>query len=135
MNISQLYLICGFLGADKTTFSKELARETDAQYFNTDEWVAKLFPQSEYENNREQWFEIATNTIWNELKLCTTNGHNAILDAGFWTHAERDNAFIGGICCTTKSLIWPTTCLRTNPPRNLMYVTIVTQAHICPPAI
>lgn len=70
MSISQLYLICGFLGADKTTFSKELARETDAQYFNTDEWVAKLFPQSEYENNREQWFEIATNTIWNELKLC-----------------------------------------------------------------
>lgn len=87
-----LYLICGFLGAGKTTYSKKLALKTGAQYFNTDEWVVKLFPQSEYENNWEQCFGAATNAIWAEIKSCAQNGQNAIFDAGFWTRAERDNA-------------------------------------------
>lgn len=88
----QLYLICGFLGAGKTTFSKKLAIDTGAMCFNTDEWVLKLFSPSEYESNWEQCFEAATNAIWTEIKLCAYNGQSAILDTGFWTYAERNSA-------------------------------------------
>lgn len=90
--MSQSYLICGFLGAGKTTFSKKLVLETGAQYFNIDECVVKLFSKSEYENNWEQCVEAATNAIWNKIKSCAKNGQHAILDAGFWSHAERDDA-------------------------------------------
>lgn len=43
------YLVCGFLGAVKTTHSKKLAQETGAIHLNPDEWCVKLFSKTEYE--------------------------------------------------------------------------------------
>ena len=43
------YLICGFLGAGKTTYSKKLAQQTNATHLNADELCMKLFKKEEYE--------------------------------------------------------------------------------------
>ncbi len=92
LTMPKLYLICGFLGAGKTTFAKKLATATSAQYFNTDALVISLFPRNEYESKWETCFAHATNIIWDQIAICAKNDRDAIYDAGFWTHAERNLA-------------------------------------------
>ena len=38
-----VYLICGFIGAGKTTFSKKLEKETGALRITKDEWMVRIF--------------------------------------------------------------------------------------------
>ena len=38
-----MYVICGFIGAGKTTFAKKLEEKTGAVRITKDEWLIKLF--------------------------------------------------------------------------------------------
>lgn len=87
-----LYLICGFLGAGKTTFSKKLAREKQAIHLNPDEACCKLFSKQEYENNWEECFAKTMDILWNEATKAIKSGTDVIFDAGFWSKASRDKA-------------------------------------------
>lgn len=37
------YVICGFIGAGKTTFARKLEKETGAIRITKDEWMIKIF--------------------------------------------------------------------------------------------
>ena len=56
MTVPVCYLICGFLGAGKTTYSQKLSKETGAIHLNPDEWCIKLFSKEEYEKKLGQVF-------------------------------------------------------------------------------
>ena len=70
MSLPICYLICGFLGAGKTTYSQKLSKETGAIHLNPDEWCMKLFSKEEY----------------------AQKGKSIIFDMGFWTKQSRDEA-------------------------------------------
>ena len=86
------YVICGFIGAGKTTFAKKLEKETGAIRITKDEWIAKIFGNkitsdnkfAEYDKNITQ---LAKHIAFKILK----SGKDVILDEGFWTKSQRDD--------------------------------------------
>ncbi len=92
MKKSTLYIIHGFIGAGKTTFSKKLASETGAVHLNPDEWCVKLFTPKNYEANWEKCFADTMDILWNKTKEYLGKGTDVILDMGFWDRQSRDAA-------------------------------------------
>ena len=92
--MAKLFLMCGFLGAGKTTVSKQLIEENDAKYMNIDNLVMEMFTPYEYENNWEKCFAIAEEHLWQQIQLYATQNKNVVFDIGFWTRKSRDMARI-----------------------------------------
>ena len=92
MTLPTCYLICGFLGAGKTTYSKKLANETKSVHFNPDEWCMKLFSKKEYEQNWNKCFSETIEYLWKKTEEYAKNGKSVIFDMGFWTKQSRQEA-------------------------------------------
>ena len=86
------YLICGFLGAGKTTYSKKLASTTNAIHLNADEWCMKLFAKDEYEKNWEVCFLKTMEHLWARAKEYAQQQKSVIFDIGFWNKPSRIEA-------------------------------------------
>ena len=85
------YLICGFIGAGKTTFSRKLEKETGAIRVTKDEWMIKIFGNKiPSDNNFERYdnnvTELATDFAFQILK----SGKDVIIDEGFWEKSHRN---------------------------------------------
>ncbi|MBS4774045.1 MAG: ATP-binding protein [Proteobacteria bacterium] len=90
--MAKLHIICGFLGAGKTTFAKQLALEVNGIHLNPDEWCMKLFQPKEYENNWNRCFAKTMDMLWLKSKDYLDEGRDVILDMGFWSRKSRDAA-------------------------------------------
>ena len=77
------YLICGFLGAGKTTYSQKLAQETGAIHLNPDEWCMKLFDRTEYEKNWDICFSKTIALLWEKASEYAKQNKSVIFDMGF----------------------------------------------------
>ena len=86
------YIICGFIGAGKTTFARKLEKETGAIRITKDEWIIKVFGNKitsdknfeKYDNNIT---ELATDVVFKILE----SGKDVIIDEGFWVKSQRDD--------------------------------------------
>ncbi len=85
----KFYIICGFLGAGKTTFSKQLAREKNALHLNPDEWCCKLFTPEEYENKWGDCFQKTVDFLWQKAQEAVIGRRDIVFDMGFWSKASR----------------------------------------------
>ena len=92
MTVPVSYLICGFLGAGKTTYSQKLSKETGAIHLNPDEWCMKLFSKEIYEQNWDECFSETIEYLWKKAEEYAKNGKSIIFDMGFWTKISRDEA-------------------------------------------
>ena len=84
-----VYVICGFIGAGKTTFAKQLEKTTGAVRITKDEWLIRLIGNdptidgfAEYDNkicelSRDVAFYLAE------------KGIDVIIDEGFWAREQR----------------------------------------------
>lgn len=90
--MAKLFLICGFLGAGKTTLSKRFAMEHNVEYMNVDETVMQMFTAGEYEYNWEKCFATAEEILWQQIQQCAAINRNVVFDVGFWTRKSRDIA-------------------------------------------
>ena len=86
------YIICGFLGAGKTTYSKKLEQETGSMHLNADEYCMKLFSKDEYEENWEECFLKTLEYLWEIALELSKIEKSVILDIGFWSKQSRDEA-------------------------------------------
>ena len=84
MKKSTLYIIHGFLGSGKTTFSKKSSLEIGAVHMNPDEWCVKLFDKKDYEHNWEKCSDETVNILWEKTAEYLTNRTDVIFDMGFW---------------------------------------------------
>ncbi len=85
------HVICGFIGAGKTTFARKLENETGAIRITKDEWMIKIFGSKittdvNFERYDKQVTELATDIAFKILK----SGNDVILDEGFWVKSQRD---------------------------------------------
>ncbi len=87
-----VYLICGFLGAGKTTYSKKLAFDTGAVHLNPDEVCMQRYKPEEYENNWEYCFAQTLDFLWHEIETYIKNNQDVIFDVGFWSKSSREEA-------------------------------------------
>src|SRR4030042_5149340 len=86
------YIICGFIGAGKTTFARKLEKETGAIRVTKDEWIIKIFGNKiTLDNNFEVYdkniTKLATDIAFKILKA----GKDVIIDEGFWVKSQRDD--------------------------------------------
>jgi predicted kinase len=87
-----LYIIHGFLGSGKTTFSKKLSLETGAVHINPDEWCVKLFDKKDCEQHWEKCFDETVDILWKKAAEYLNNGTDVIFDMGFWDRQSRNHA-------------------------------------------
>ena len=85
-----IYLICGFLGAGKTTYSKKLAESSGAIHLNPDEICMQRYTAEEYENNWEFYFVQTIDFLWQEIADYVKQKHDVVFDVGFWTKSSRE---------------------------------------------
>lgn len=83
-----LYIVQGFIGAGKSTFSRELSKKTGAIHLNVDTWVSKLYnKKSNYDWNKR--FDETVILLWDKTKDLLLNGFDVIFDMGFWFKKDR----------------------------------------------
>ena len=87
-----LYIVQGFIGAGKSTFSKKLSHDTGAVHLNPDEWVTKTYSEEEYMSNWNKCFDEIVKLLWGKAKQYLLNGKDVIFDMGFWYKKDRDFA-------------------------------------------
>jgi hypothetical protein len=82
----------GFAGAGKTTFAKRMALEKKAVRLTPDDWMEQLFPEALSLDEFSRYFGRVCNLVWEVASQLLMNGHDVILDIGFWSRDSRDHA-------------------------------------------
>lgn len=85
-----VYMICGFIGAGKTTFAKKLEKKTGAIRITKDEWLIKLFGHNSrikgFEEYDKKICELSNNIAFKFIE----HGLGVIIDDGFWVKEQRE---------------------------------------------
>lgn len=84
------FLIHGFLGAGKTTFSKHLESEEKALRFTHDEWMSQLYGDDPPEEHFPEYARRVYAVMEGTWTRCLALGTSVILDFGFWSRADRE---------------------------------------------
>ncbi|SRR5258706_15697530 len=86
-----VYIICGFIGAGKTTFSKKLEKNTGAVRITKDEWLVWIFGNSAPAKENYAEIDARVTTLARDFAFqLIEKGLDVILDEGYWTKSERD---------------------------------------------
>jgi predicted kinase len=86
------YVICGFIGAGKTTFSRKLEQETGAIRITKDEWLIRVFGNTVTADKNFSHFDHNIIELSREIAFkILKSGQDVILDEGFWERTQRDD--------------------------------------------
>jgi|SRR5579871_453389 len=85
-----VYLICGFIGAGKTTFAKKLEKKTGAVRITKDEWSIRIIGNDPTINGYAQWDRKIIDLSRDFALYLAEKGIDVIIDHGFSTKEERD---------------------------------------------
>jgi len=86
------YVICGFIGAGKTTFARKLEKETNAIRITKDEWLIKIFGNKiTSDKNFEEYDKNIIDLTRNFAFKILASGGDVIIDEGFWAKSQRDD--------------------------------------------
>lgn len=85
-----VYLICGFIGAGKTTFAKKLERETGAVRITKDEWSIRLIGNDPTIAGYVEWDRKICGLSRDVAFQLAESGIDVIIDEGFWEREQRD---------------------------------------------
>ncbi len=98
---ARIHLICGPIGAGKTTYAQQLATTLQGVVFSIDEWMATLFHadigrDTTVQNMNPAWFAERVDRceamIFDTSAKLLAVGGVAILDLGLLRRARRDKA-------------------------------------------
>jgi predicted kinase len=85
-----VYVICGFIGAGKTTFAKNLEKKTGAVRITKDEWLIRLIGNDPTVEGFEEWDHRICGLSRDVAFDLVEKGIDVILDEGFWEREQRD---------------------------------------------
>ncbi|QBD76826.1 ATP-binding protein [Ktedonosporobacter rubrisoli] len=85
-----VYLICGFIGAGKTTFAKKLEEKTGAVRITKDEWSIRFIGNDPTIDGYEEWDRKIIGLSRDIAFYLAEKGIDVIMDEGFWAKEERD---------------------------------------------
>jgi predicted kinase len=85
-----VYVICGFIGAGKTTFAKKLEEKTGAVRITKDEWSISLIGNDPAIDGYAEWDAKIIALSRNVAFQLAEKGIDVIIDEGFWEREQRD---------------------------------------------
>lgn len=85
-----VYLICGFIGAGKTTFAKKLEEKTGAVRVTKDEWSIRLIGNDPTIDGYAEWDRKIIDLSRDFAFYLVGKGIDVIMDEGFWEKETRD---------------------------------------------
>src|ERR1039457_3524046 len=85
-----VYLICGFIGAGKSTFAKKLEEKTGAVKITKDEWSVRLIGNDPTIDGYAEWDTKIIGLSRDVAFYLAEKGIDVIIDEGFWAKEERD---------------------------------------------
>ena len=92
--MATLHLVCGPVGAGKTTHARALAEATGGVTFCIDEWAMTLFGPELPTPLRMEWLLLRAarceEVIWRTSRRLLEVGVDVVLDLGFMRRAHRD---------------------------------------------
>ena len=91
--MGKVILICGRIGAGKTTYAAELIRQTNAVNISQDELMLALFGPGLYERDPQKYGEycmVVEDYVKRKAGEAAKAGAVVICENGFWSRAERD---------------------------------------------
>ena len=87
---STVYVLCGFIGAGKTTFARKLEERTGAVRITKDEWLIRLIGNDPtidgYEDYDHRICELSRDIAFQLAE----KGIDVIIDEGVWEKEQRD---------------------------------------------
>lgn len=84
-----VYLICGFIGAGKTTFAKKLEEKTGAVRITKDEWLIHLIGNDPAIDGFEEYDNKICGLSRDVAFQLVEKGIDVIIDEGFWAKEQR----------------------------------------------
>jgi predicted kinase len=88
-DIPTVHMICGFIGAGKTTLARNLERETGGVRFTIEEWTLALQGMSVSLEEQMLSQQRCKRMIWSITQKLLPSCSDVILDFGFWRDDER----------------------------------------------
>lgn len=86
------YIICGFIGAGKTTFAKKMEKETGAVRITKDEWMVKIFGNKITSDSKFAEYDKNVTALAKDIAFkILESGKDVIIDEGFWPKSQRDD--------------------------------------------
>lgn len=91
--MSEIHMVCGYMGFGKTTLAKRLAKRLPAVRLTHDEFMRDLFGRNLPDAEFRKYMRPVADLMW---KLCgeiCRAGGNAVMDMGFWSKEDRRLAY------------------------------------------
>lgn len=92
-----VHLVVGPVGAGKSTFALQLARERSAIRLTLDEWMTQLFRPDRPATDRIPWYreraQRCIDQIWTLARQLTACGHDVVLEIGLLQRDERERFY------------------------------------------
>lgn len=85
-----VYVLCGFIGAGKTTFAKKLEEQTGAVRITKDEWLIRLIGNDPTIEGYEDYDHKIIGLSRDFAFQLAEKGIDVIMDEGFWFREQRD---------------------------------------------
>ena len=97
MLVPMLHLVIGPVGAGKSTFARELAREHHAVHLDLDAWMAVLFAADRPATDTIPWYVQRTarciEQIWSTATQIVGAGTAVILEIGLILRSDRERLY------------------------------------------
>ncbi|MBA2758211.1 MAG: ATP-binding protein [Chloroflexia bacterium] len=84
-----VYAMCGFIGAGKTTFAKELEEKSGAVRITKDEWLIRLIGNDPTIDGFEEYDSKICGLSRDVAFQLVEKGIDVIIDEGFWAKEQR----------------------------------------------
>lgn len=85
----KVYVLCGFIGAGKTTFARQLEESTGAVRITKDEWLIRLVGTDPTIDRYDEINRRICDLTRDFAFTLAAKGIDVILDEGFWAREER----------------------------------------------
>jgi predicted kinase len=85
----RVHLICGLVGAGKTTYADQLASEVSAVRFSLDEWMLRLYDLRYDDPQYVLKLDGCTSLIWDTARQVLGLGRDVVLDWNQWSRDRR----------------------------------------------
>jgi predicted kinase len=88
----EIHLMCGLVGAGKTTLALQLARQLPAVRLSRDEWMLRLYGSRHDDPVYIARLVPCTELMWDVSLATVTAGSSVVLDWNFWSRERRREA-------------------------------------------